>query len=255
MRFVPLLVLASLLLCSEARAQDAPAPLPPGSSIAMPLSWQDLEKASYDRWRWGRFLTIVGALGAGMGVAALAYEAAVVRDPSSDANCALGCEYNLVMGTFNGIASLGLLGAGIGMLIRGFNLGQLADVLRIEGPSPVWTDWLDAGLRMRTAGNFLAPMGSLVLALGAALLLPAERTCIDRHCSNIEYNDLDTAAINARRNAGLVLAITGSAMVITGASLIIAGYMKQHRVMQFRGQYVQPQIMLSVSPGGLTLTW
>lgn len=255
-----MLLIASILWATPARAQDAAAPVSPGQAAPLaqadtPLTWQDLHKASLHRKNWGRFVTVIGVLGVGLSLSMIAYEFSVMPQNSSDQYCSLGCEMNLMMGTFYGITGLGMLGTGIGMLIRSFNLGQLSEVMRVEGPSPVWGHWHEAGMKMRMAGNFLAPFGSLVLGLGAAFLVPAASFCGKRHCSGFDEGDLDMAYINAWRNAGLVLAIIGGAMVVTGVALVAAGYLKQHRLIQFRGRYVQPRVLLSVTPGGLSLIW
>ena len=129
-----MLLIASILWASPARAQDAAAPVSPGQAATVaqvdaPLTWQDLHKASLHRKNWGRFVTVIGVLGVGLSLSMIAYEFSVMPQNSSDQYCSLGCEMNLMMGTFYGITGLGMLGTGIGMLIRSFNLGQLSSRL------------------------------------------------------------------------------------------------------------------------------
>lgn len=171
-----------------------------------------------------------------------------------------GCRISFGVGGVLAPTGTFMLTAGLLMLMRSRTLSDLAEVMEIMGPSPVWMKWHSAGKGMRITGNVLASVGALLVTGGTLLTWPPS-VCDKWACQAYPdgYGAWEGYEHDGSWTYGVIMASTGGVAVVAGIVLMALGYSEQKRFLSERGltmeQMRTPALSFRMTPGGFVLHW
>lgn len=262
MRGLVLVALAAALLAPcRALAEEGPAPwvLDFGWE-ASPIDPMDVATVARNRKHAGIFFTAAGGLAAVLGSSLMIGEAIVRPRPGDEKVWSqMGCELSFTFGMMLVPWGVHLLATGLGMVARGQSLEQLHKIMMIEGPSPFWLEWNQKAKALRISGNILSIVGTAFLTMGLELYFPYS-VCERWKCHGWpHFEECPAESGSTLTSAGIGFMIVGVVTSALGIGLMVTGYARQAQFLRDRHEkgYAPPaqRVLLSFSPGGLSLAW